>query len=64
MMHNYRTFPKQPTADGGNRGDVMIDQFRPTDIDLFWADWKLGARAKGKPPPHAPGVLPFSVNRK
>jgi hypothetical protein len=26
----------------------MLDQFTSADIDLFYSDWKLGARAKGK----------------
>jgi integrase len=30
------------------RGYVMLDPITPADIDRFLANWKLGARAKGK----------------
>ena len=47
-LRKYRTFTKQITAYAERRGYVMLDQLTPADIDLFWATWKLGARAKGK----------------
>jgi hypothetical protein len=47
-LRKYRTFTKQLTAYADSRGYVMLDQITPADIDLFWANWKLGPRAKGK----------------
>ena len=45
-------------------GYVMLDQFTPADIDLFWANWKLGPRAKGKRLTTLRAFFRFSVNRK
>ena len=42
----------------------MLDQFAPADIDLFWANWKLGARAKGKRLHTLRAFFRFCVNRK
>jgi hypothetical protein len=42
----------------------MLDQFTPDDIDLFWAGWKLGPRAKGKRFTTLCAFFRFRVNRK
>ncbi len=42
----------------------MLDQFTPADIDLFWANWKLGPRAKGKRLTTLRAFFRFCVNRK
>ena len=47
-LRKYRTFTKHLTAFAEERGYVMVDQFTTPDIDLFYAGWKLGPRAKGK----------------
>jgi hypothetical protein len=57
-LWKYRTFTKQIATCAERRGYVMLDQFTPADIDLFWADWKLGARAKRETPPHTARCLP------
>ena len=63
-LRKYRTFAKQLRAFADGKGYVMLDQFTPADIDVFYANWKLGARAKGK----ALGVLRsfwrFCMNRE
>jgi integrase/recombinase XerD len=63
-LRKYRTFAKQIVAYALNRGYVMIDQFTPADIDLFWASWKLGPRAKGKRLTTLRAFFRFCVNRK
>jgi site-specific recombinase XerD len=63
-LRKYRTFTKQIAAYGESRGYVMLDQFTPADIDLFWANWKLSARAKGKRLHALRAFFRFSVNRK
>lgn len=63
-LRKYRTFTKQITAYADSRGYVMIDQFTPADIDLFWANWKLGPRAKGKRLTTLRAFFRFCVNRK
>ncbi len=42
----------------------MLDQFTPDDIDRFWANWKLGPRAKGKRLTTLRAFFRFCVNRK
>jgi integrase len=63
-LRKYDTFTKQITAYAERRGYVMLGQFTPADIDLFWADWKLGARAKGKRLHTLRAFFRFCVNRK
>jgi integrase len=63
-LRKYRTFAKQISAYAESRGYVMLDQFTHDDIDLFWANWKLGARAKGKRLHTLRAFFRFSVNRK
>ena len=42
----------------------MLDQITADDIDLFWANWRLGPRAKGKRLTTLRGFFRFWVNRK
>jgi len=63
-LRKYRTFTKQITAYADSRGYVMLDQITAGDIDLFWAKWKLGARAKGKRLTTLRAFFRFCVNRK
>lgn len=63
-LRKYRTFTKQITAYADSRGYVMLDQFTASDIDLFWANWKLGPRAKGKRLTTLRAFFRFCVNRK
>ena len=63
-LGKYRTFTKQIAAFADRRGYVMLDQVTPGDIDVFWANWKLGARAKGKRLTTLRAFFRFCVNRK
>ena len=63
-LRKYRTFVKQIGDFADSRGYVMLDQFTPDDIDRFWANWKLGPRAKGKRLTTLRGFFRFAVNRK
>jgi integrase len=47
-LRKYRTFCKQLRAFGDEKGYAMLDQFTAADVDVFYATWKLGPRAKGK----------------
>jgi integrase len=47
-LRKYRTFTKQLADFAQLRGYLMLDQFTSADIDVFYGNWKLGARAKGK----------------
>ena len=42
----------------------MLDQITAADIDLFWAGWKLGPRAKGKRLSTLRAFFRFCANRK
>jgi len=63
-LRKHRTFTKQLGAFAEGRGYVVLDQFTSADIDISYANWKLGARTKG----HALGLLRsffrFCVNRE
>ena len=63
-LRKYRTFTKQLRAFADARGYVMLDQFKPGDIDVFYASWKLGARAKGKALGRLRGFFRFCMNRE
>ncbi len=63
-LRKYRTFAKQITAYADSRGYVMVDQFTPGDIDLFWANWMLGPRAKGKRRTTLRAFFRFCTHRK
>jgi integrase len=63
-MRKYRTFTKQLQAFANDKGYVMLDQFTSADIDVFYATWKLGARAKGKALGTLRGFFRFCLNRE
>lgn len=63
-LRKYRTFAKQLGDFADSRGYLMLDQFAPEDIDRFWANWKLGPRAKGKRLTTLRAFFRFCVNRK
>ncbi len=63
-LRKYHTFTKQLTGYADGRGYVMLDQITAADIDLFWANWKLGARAKGKRLTTLRAFFRFCANRK
>jgi hypothetical protein len=63
-LRKYRTFTKQITAYAESRGYVIIDQFTNVDIDLFWVNWKLGPRTKGKRLTTLRGFFRFCLHRK
>ncbi len=45
-LRKHRTFTKQLQAFADNRGYVMLDQFRPLDIDTFYAGSNRRATAR------------------
>jgi integrase len=63
-LRKYRTFQKQIVAYAEGRGYVVIDQFTPEDIDHFWANWKMGPRAKAKRLTTLRGFFRFCAHRK
>ena len=63
-LQKYGTFTKQLTAFAESRGYIMLDQIAPGDVDVFWANWKLGSRAKGKRLTTLRAFFRFCVNRK
>jgi len=54
---------KQITTYAESKGYVFLDQITADDIDLFWANWKLGPRAKGKRLTTLRAFFRFCVNR-
>jgi len=63
-LRKYRTFTKQLRGFADERGYVVLDQFTSTDIDLFYASWQLGARAKGHALGTLRGFFRFCANRE
>jgi integrase len=63
-LRKYRTFAKQIRGYADACGYVMLDQITSADIDLFWANWKLGPRAKGKRLTTLRAFFRFCANRK
>jgi integrase len=63
-LRKYRTFTKQLRAYADDKGYVMLDQFTSADMDVFYANWKLGARAKGKALGTLRSFFRFSMNRE
>ena len=63
-LRKYRTFAKQIRDYADGCGYVMLDQITPADIDLFWANWRLGPRTKGKRLTTLRAFFRFCVNRK
>jgi integrase len=63
-LRKYSTFTKQLTEYAASRGYVMLDQFTSADIDVFYSQWKLGPRAKGKRLGTLRAFFRFCANRK
>jgi len=63
-LRKYRTFTKQLREYADRRGYVMLDQFTAADIDVFYASWALGARAKGKRLGTLRSFFRFCMNRE
>jgi integrase len=63
-LRKYRTFEKQIVAYAEKHGYVFLDQFTPGDIDHFWANWKMGPRAKAKRLTTLRGFFRFCLHRK
>jgi hypothetical protein len=45
-FRKYKTFTKQLQSFADSRGYVMLDQFRPGDIDVFYTTSTLGPRSR------------------
>jgi integrase len=60
----YRTFAKQLQTFADSLGYVMLDQFRPGDIDIFFTRSKLGPRSKVKMLDKLRGFFRFAVHRE
>lgn len=60
----YRTFTKQLQAFADSRGYVILDQFRPGDMDIFYTKSKLGPRSKAKMLERLRSFFRFAVNRE
>ena len=63
-LRKYQTFTKQLMVFAESFGYVMLDQFTSGDIDVFYAGWKLGPRAKGKRLGTLRSFFRFCLNRK
>lgn len=63
-LRKYKTFTKQMKTFADSRGYVMLDQLTPTDVDSFYAGWKLGVRTKGKQLGTLRAFFRFCVNRR
>lgn len=63
-LRKYRTFTKQLADFAQARGYVMLDQFTSADIDVFYGNWNLGARAKGKALSRLRNFFRFCAKRK
>jgi site-specific recombinase XerD len=63
-VRKHRTFTKKLRSFADERGYVMLDQFTSTDINVFYACWDLGVRAKGKVLGTLRGFFRFCMNRE
>jgi integrase len=63
-LRKYRTFTKQLRAFADDRGYTVLTQFTSADVDVFYANWKLGARAKGKALGTLRSFFRFCLNRE
>lgn len=63
-LRKYVTFVKQLTAYADSRGYLLIEQWQPRDVDLFYASLKLAPRTKGKRLGVLRAFFRFCVNRK
>ena len=63
-FRKYKTFAKQLETFAESLGYVMLDQFRPADIDVFYTKRKLGPRSKAKMLERLRGFFRFAVHRE
>ena len=63
-FRKHKTFTKQLQAFADSRGYVMLDQFRPGDIDVFNTKSKLGPRSKAKMIERVRHFFRFALNRE
>lgn len=63
-LRKYRTFAGQLQAFADSLGYVMIDQFRPGDIDVFYTRSTLGPRSKAKMLDRLRGFFRFATHRE
>jgi len=63
-LRKHRTFAKQLEEFAVARGYLMLEQFTSSDIDMFFAGWKLGARTKAKRLGTLRGFFRFCAKRK
>jgi integrase len=63
-FRKYKTFTKQLQTFAESLGYVMLDQFRPADIDVFYTKSKLGPRSKAKMLERLRGFFRFAVHRE
>jgi integrase len=62
-FRKYKTFTKQLQAFADSRGYVVLDQFRPADIDVFYTKSTLGPRSKAKMLERLRSFFRFALNR-
>lgn len=60
----YKTFTKQLQAFAASRGYVLLEQFKPADIDVFFTTSTLGPRSKAKMLERLRSFFRFAVNRE
>jgi len=60
----YKTFTNQLQTCADSSGYVLLDQFRPGDIDLFYTGSTLGPRSKVKMLDRLRGFFRFAVHRE
>ena len=60
----HKTFAKQLQTFADSVGYVMVDQFRPADIDAFYTKSKLSPRSKAKMLERLRGFFRFAVHRE
>jgi len=63
-FRKHKTFTKQLQAFADSRGYVMLDQFRPGDIDVFYTKSKLGPQSKAKMIERVRHFFRFALNRE
>jgi integrase len=62
-FRKHRTFTKHLQTYGERKGYVCLDQFRPEDLDVFYARIPLGPRSKAKFLEWLRGFFQYAVNR-
>ena len=63
-LRKYRTFTNQLTAFADGKGYTALRQFTASDIDMYYANWKLGPRSKAHGLEKLRGFFRFCVNRE